>query len=73
MFFDEDLNTIPANEHKRKQRLEANKETIEYDAIQTLEDRLGRNKEEDDEIERERKRLRRKKREMAKGQEKKGG
>ena len=72
VFFNEEGKTVSYDEHRRNQRLMANKESIDYNAMQLNEDRLEKNKEGDDEIERERRRDKRRRREVSKELTKRG-
>lgn len=65
MFFDSDGNTISADEYRKLQRLQANREEVEYNPIQHIQQRIDKNREVDDTVEKERRKVQRKKRETA--------
>jgi hypothetical protein len=66
VFFNDEGKAMTAEEKRLKERLAANREAINYDRIQVLEDRLERHKDDDELAERQRRKVRRQKRELSK-------
>ena len=52
VYFDEEGQKLSADEYRRNQKLKANKEEVNYNRFQVLEDRMEDHKESDEEVER---------------------
>jgi hypothetical protein len=62
-YFDDSGNALSAEEYRKKERLQANKEDVEYNPIEHIQERMEKNREEDDNLEKERRKILRRKRE----------
>lgn len=62
-YFDNAGNPLTADEYRKKEKLLANKEEVEYNPIDHIQSRIEKNREVDDTVEKERRKVKRRKKE----------